>query len=173
MVVTSLVSGLPIIAFLLWPCTSVYNLNLREVEKRHLVMAEGMAASLEYYRDDLIAAMETFAIDVSEGRALEAQPFIENLDFYHVCVVRKSDGVIVASYLGNDFPCATQLPEHRLAYSTSMVVDGKVTFGGLEHADGPPRVMVFVGLVEHFVQGAISLVTIKKMQKHQMLKPKM
>ena len=166
MVVTSLVSGLPIIAFLLWPCTSVYNLNLREVEKRHLVMAEGMAASLEYYRDDLIAAMETFAIDVSEGRALEAQPFIENLDFYHVCVVRKSDGVIVASYLGNDFPCATQLPEHRLAYSTSMVVDGKVTFGGLEHADGPPRVMVFVGLGEHFVQGAISLVTIKKMQSY-------
>lgn len=161
-----LVSGLPILVFLMWPYSFFYNQKYEAVEESHLLMAQGIATSLEHYSSDLVAAMETFSADIVEGRAIGARPIFENLHFYRVCVVRKTDGLVISTYLGNEAQCGMRVSAQELATFEQITSDSSVGYGGITASDGPPLMTVIADVGDFFVQAAVQTTMFRELQEN-------
>lgn len=151
-----LVSGLPILVFLFWPHTSIYNQKLAEVRERHLLIARNMSAVLEVYHRDVMAAMDSFAISIAYGKAIEAKPIFENLRFRHVCVFDRTNGSLLNHYLDQTDACPDVVPATNLPLLNSLVAQGGVQMSGVRFSpDGKPIILVATANSGKLVVGAI------------------
>ena len=151
-----MVSSLPVLVFLLWPFSSVYDARLSEVRERHLLLARNIGGAMELYQEDLVTAMQAFSGSIARSDADDARSLFLHLDFYHVCVVEKATGVVKSSYLGAVHPCPKSLPSDLIDHLVSLSEDGVPGFGGVvKPGDGTPRIRIVSDLGDLLVVGAV------------------
>lgn len=150
------VSGLPVLVFVIWPFTSVYDEKLAEVRERHLLIAQHLGRALELYHKDIIVAMETFAPLILQGEGEKARPILEHLNFYHLCVVDRATGEVVQTLMGENDPCPSQVPMGLVNALIERSSDGSVALGGVVIPPGlTPRIRVSIISDGTLIVGAI------------------
>lgn len=152
-----LVSALPILVFLLWPYSSIYDQKLADVRERHLLIASNLGADLEDYYRDVISAMDSFVISIADEQAIDAQPIFENLNFRHVCVLDRHSGIVLKNYLDQEYACPDVVRTKTLALLNSLVAQGGVQMSGVRSApDGQPELLVVTAYGDRLIVGALS-----------------
>ncbi|MDC0116000.1 ATP-binding protein [Octadecabacter sp.] len=161
-----LVSSLPVLVFLLWPFTLVYDARVSEVRERHLLLANNVSGALELYHEDIKTAMEAFSRSIVSSDAENARALFVHLGFYHVCVIDKTTGVVETSYLGADHPCPNALDQAQLAAIALLGNDGTPGFSGVvTPGGGAPRIQVVSDLGDVLVVGAVGTEFFRQQQR--------
>ena len=151
-----LISGLPILVFLLWPNSLVYDQKLAEVRERQLLIASNLSASLEVYHRDVMAVMDSFAISIADGKAIDAKPIFENLKFRTICVVDQDSGTVLDRYLDQEHACPDVVQAPSLTFLNALTAQGGVQMSGVRPApDGQPQILVVTAYNDKLVMGAL------------------
>lgn len=96
----------PVLLFRAWPHSDLLDLEIAEVEERHLLLARNLAASLEHYAEDVDA---TFVL-LSRNNSLWSRIDLVNammapLGMRNLCIVERSTGVVIDRLIRDGATC--------------------------------------------------------------------
>ncbi len=151
------VKMIPVGFFGIWPQSRAYQNLLDDVSERHLLIAQNLGSALERYDRDLTEAFRLLALSAINGIQLpEADVFMENLKFRHICIADPATGVILQTVGPAMYPCPSKVPEKRFDLFKKVYSPDEPRFTHvLPGPDGTPTLYMVAKVKDTMAVGAI------------------
>lgn len=115
-----LLTMLPLALFWAWPHNELLQSEVDEVEENHLLLARNMGTALERYHRDVVSTFEFIVSQLAEGREVDADAILKNLDFRHICFFSDDGGELLAEASPQEARCPEKLPPGRRELAFGM-----------------------------------------------------
>jgi len=159
LVMSLLISVLPVGLFWLWPYSQALQTELEGVRDRHAVLADKVGVALERYHHDATAIFAMLALNLAQGREpAGASALLASLHFRHLCLVDKETGRI-RSLLVSDpawAPASDAVAPERLATLRALAKpDVPAMSGVMATPDNKPMLAIVQDFGEFLAYAAL------------------
>ncbi len=136
---------IPLSVFALWPHSRALELEVSEVNQRHLLIARNLGAALERYHQDLVSTFN-YVADRLEKRADVGgiSKMLEGLQIRHICIADINTGKVVAKAEAVSDGKLVQLSAPVLKLLRAQAKVGETKFSAVrKDANGKPIMLMY------------------------------
>jgi len=151
-----LLTMLPLVLFWVWPHSALLQSEVDEVKESHLLLARNMGSALERYHRDVVSTFQFIVGQLDEGRQIDADAILNNLEFRHICYFTPDGSRLLAEASPADQRCPEKLPPERRELAFSMSGSGDIELSQVMPGPDGENVIFIVQRCAHaLVIGAI------------------
>lgn len=129
LVLFGILTVVPLIVFGVWNYNRLLQDEFRDVEDRHLLLAQNLGAALQRYHRDVTATFDLLSASLIRGSTIAgAENILRNMELRHICVADAITGAVSAETSPEGTRCPDVVPAERLGMFQAHAVEGETRF---------------------------------------------